>query len=139
MRRSILIISIISLFLISACGQRGGNSPLGVTGGGDDGYGSYGSDYDWGYYYAILGSWQHDQAPGGFEVVTFSSEGVINVEFFDKAGHSQLTEKGSYLISGKRLYIKMPGWNLGAGTFEVADNLLVLNKDGDSISYKKIQ
>ncbi len=110
MNRSIYfsIVFLLAILILSTCAQRGGNNPVGVTGGSEGGYG-HSRDY-----YRESSSFQNDDNLYGVwsdngETVTFNTNGTFEIKSEKKTS---------------------------AGTYNTLKNTLTLNfEEGFSITY----
>jgi hypothetical protein len=106
----ISIVSLFSIFLLSTCAQRGGNDPLGVTGGSHGGYG-YSKDY-----YRNI---QDGVAQGSSEIFGVWTDDDITIT---------IDRDGTFKIKSAE--------KIRAGTFSIVEDQLTLSfKDGTILSY----
>jgi len=95
------IVFLLVIVIFSTCAQRGGNSPVGVTGGSEGGYGQSKDYYRDSYYRSsqieenIYGVWTD-----GTETLTLTAEGSFEIESIDQAsaGTFSKTEETLTLI-----------------------------------------
>jgi hypothetical protein len=120
---------IIAIPLLLGCGHLTGNNPEGVTGGGSNGYGTFGSNFSGDSYPDLLGAWQQDVAEGIQNIITFRADGIVNVNF----GADQSSRNGSYFVSGDRMDINVYGWMSGSGTLAISGNTMTVTFDGGSV------
>jgi hypothetical protein len=140
MRKTIIYISIaitISL-LASGCGFLAGNDPLGVTGGGENGYGSLTPWWGHSHYDSLLGNWRHNQGNGDYEILSFDQDGMVRVREYNSSGTMQDSHEGTCNISGDEIHFDIAGWNPLPGTFTVDKTSLQLTRGMETTVYQKI-
>jgi hypothetical protein len=103
------IVFLLVIIIFSTCAQRGGFSPVGVTGGSDGGYGQSKDYYRQSSYYrydeVIYGVWADDN-----QTLTLNSEGSFELKSDEK---------------------------VSVGTFSITDEMITLSdKSGPSYAYK---
>ena len=85
---ALLSVAVILTFVFVGCGHLSGNHPLGVTGGGENGYGSAGGSTGGGYDEGggldsrIFGAWQYDIDQNEFEIMTFYPDGSFEWAYY---------------------------------------------------------
>ncbi len=123
---------IIAVSLLLGCGHRTGNNPQGVTGGGSNGYGTFGTNFTENFP-ILLGAWHQDVSDGIENIVTFRSDGILNVNF----GVDQSSQNGSYYVSGNQIDINVYGWKSGSGEFAIDGNTMTVTLDDEAITLHK--
>jgi hypothetical protein len=115
-----------------------GNSPFGVTGGGDGGYGSLGSgfsDSD-GPDARPLGNWGRDISSTDREVIVFGSGGDFEWQHYQN-NSLVFSESGAFSVSGSRITISHGG-EPSSGTFNLSGDTLTLILDGETLIWTKM-
>ena len=130
------LILLVAIPLILGCGQRSGNNPEGVLGGGTNGYGSFGTDLSTGTSPdIILGAWHQDITGNAFNVVTFRDNGTIKVDIYNGDLHQAVN--GTYYLSGSNIDLSVEGWQSGSGTISVNGNTMLIRLDNGTITLQK--
>jgi hypothetical protein len=134
MKRIIVLLSaaFILALLFAGCGHLSGNDPLGVTGGGSNGYGSLGGStgggFEGGYDNRLLGGWQSETFGGDYYIIRFFSSGDFELQYYSDGvpgssyegsfhtydGHLVLaygdeSDDYEYTISGSTAYLSYDG------------------------------
>jgi hypothetical protein len=142
MRKAFIYISIaFAISMIAAgCGFLAGNDPLGITGGGENGYGSLTPWWGHSHYYESLsGNWRHNQGDGGYEMLSFDQDGMVRVRIYNSSGNLQFSQEGNCSISGEEIHFDIAGWNPLPGTFSVDKTSLKLTRGTETTVYQKMQ
>ena len=139
-RFQLLLIFILSLFLISNCGQNTGIEVTGVTGGGDDGYGS-GTDNPESTgeinntNSSIIGSWSQEMIVGGYVytlTLTFRPDGTYKTHIIGQGMDE--TDNGTYSINGNQLFMD----NEQPSTFSVNGNILTIDVGDEILIFQRV-
>ena len=142
MVRTISVITSISLaiFFLVSCANWGGNNPVGVTGGSEQGYGessdpnlpSSGSESP----EKLIGTWRHDYGGGDYEILEFKSNGKYEVEFYENNDY-EFGYSGNYTVSGKTitLWIENQPFTL---TYSLSGDQLRLSQGGETAIYYRV-
>ena len=138
MKNILFILStiLIASVLIFGCGHRATTNPVGVLGGGDDGYGSFGSSYSGGgggqYDQLLFGTWRTDYSETSYEIL------VIGAGYYQWSDYtnSNLTDSGygTYNTSGGMIYA-MEGGTQDQYPYTVSSNSLSINWGGGFTTY----
>ena len=128
------------IWFMCGCANWGGNNPVGVTGGSDQGYGqsgdlnlpSTGSESA----SQLVGSWRYDHDRGEYEIIEFKSNGRYSFRYYEN-GEYIIGISGNYTVSGNTLTIWYEG-EMSMMNFEVDDDSLTLYRGGEVITYYRI-
>jgi hypothetical protein len=124
---------IVSLLMLLGCSQWGGSDPVGVTGGGDSGYGeSTGKDISIDYAKLIIGSWENEEIVEDQTVrtvVTFAiNKNVQKLIYVDTYQEDYMY--GTYEIKGNVLTVVLQN-ETRVMRFSIRDNKLYLTDVDD--------
>ena len=128
-----LLLFLSSFLLWQSCGQGGLDNPLGVLGGGFNGYGSSGfRDYSGrtgdggGTQPNIVGNWRHEVVQGSYEIYRFTATGQYehSVEAY---GQTQIIDEGTYSINGNTIIFHMDTGGSYSKDFSLSGNTLILD------------
>ena len=103
-----LSLALILALVFAGCGHLSGNHPLGVTGGGENGYGSPGGstgggfDDGGGLDGGLFGGWQHDIDQNEFEMMYFHPDGSFEWYYFVDFSMVD-SDEGTYQTSGNTI------------------------------------
>lgn len=145
MKKAFAYISIAMMvsLLVVGCGHRSGNNPLGVIGGGEDGYGSLGSvgggSFNGGggqHDASLVGTWRWEGTDNNYELLTFTSNGTFVANYY-VGGELFLTVNGTYSTSGNTLTFFIEGES-GEATYSIVGNTLTITEDGDTTVYTRV-
>ena len=131
---------ILSLVLFS-CGHLDGNNPLGVTGGGANGYGSLGSSIGGGTGGQIdqnlFGTWQHVISSTEYEMIAISSGTFQYAHWTD--GSIDNSFGGTWYVSGNFLFISFDG-ETQSGPYSISGggDTLTFTFNGESNTWHKV-
>jgi hypothetical protein len=136
---SMVSLSLAMLFMFG-CANWGGNNPVGVTGGSDQGYGkasdlglpSAGSSSS----SNLIGSWRSDYGGGDYETITFTDNGKFNLAVFEN-NDLDFSYSGNYTTSGNSITLYIEG-NPYSGTFSVQGDVLTLNIFNESQTFYRL-
>jgi len=129
------IVSLLFTFMLGGCAQWGGDNPVGITGGSDEGYGQSGnlnlpqngSD--------LVGSWRYDISESRYQIWTFSVNGNLTVIYYN---NDQInTQHGTYTTSDNNISLFVGQQTLN-GTFSIQGNHLTLYFGQDSLTLTKV-
>ena len=137
-RITILLASLFVLsLLLFGCGHLDGNNPLGVTGGGADGYGSAGTTVGGGgggsqVDQMLFGTWRTDYSANDFEILVIGSG---YYQWYDYSG-SNLDDSGigTWYSNGGIIYAT-EGGNQDEYPYTVSANSLSINWGGGPTTY----
>ncbi len=143
MIKTISVITSISLamFLLVSCANWGGNNPVGVTGGSEQGYGqsgdlnlpSSGSESA----VKLIGTWRYDYGGSNYEILEFKSNGKYEVEFYDNNDY-EFGYSGNYTVSGNKITLWVEGKTMMV-TYSLSGDQLTLFWEGNPITYYRVQ
>jgi hypothetical protein len=133
-----LTYSIISLFftiLIIGCAQWGGDNPLGITGGSEEGYGQ-GSDLNLpdpsgGSNSNLVGSWRYNY-PDSYDYMTWTFNANGNLEVRYHLDGEDFSLFGTYSTSGNAITINLFQEPVD-GTYSINGDQLTIYIEGDVI------
>jgi hypothetical protein len=146
MKSKLTLISavLLGLLLISGCsGNLEGNNPEGVTGGQQNGYGSFGSGLNSGSDHGdvsteIIGQWRFDDSGSDyFEVLTFNSNGTIHLMQYYSSSDIDNYD-GTYSVSGNMLNMNLSGLGSYSFTCNIGSSTLTLTNNYGSTVYHRI-
>jgi hypothetical protein len=130
----------IAILFMFGCANWGGNNPVGVTGGSEQGYGTTsdlnlpapvpGSSSD------LIGTWRADYGGGDYELLTFTANGKFNIAVYDN-NDLDFSYSGNYSTSGNTLTLYIEGQPY-TGTFSVRGDVLTLSIFDDSQTYYRL-
>lgn len=130
---------LIIVLMAIGCGHRVGNDPLGVTGGGSNGYGSLGEwsepviiDY-------LAGSWRHDNSNSGYEILNFGQNGIANLSFYNVTGNLQFSESSIFQLSDNVISLNFSGTQVESYNYSVSNNTLILSQGDAATTYQKVE
>jgi hypothetical protein len=142
MIRTISVITSISLamFFLVSCANWGGNNPVGVTGGSDQGYGessdlnlpSSGSESA----AELIGTWRHDYGGGNYEIFDFKSNGRYEIYFYENNNY-EFGYSGNYTVSGNTITLWVEGQPMMV-TYSLKSNRLTLFLEGNPTTYYRV-
>ena len=125
--------------MIVGCAQWGGDNPIGITGGSEEGYGQNGalnlhqpSD---GNNPDLVGSWRYIISQSSYTIWTFSSNGNFTVTSY--YGETITTRYGSYSTSGESISITIQQQS-NTGTYSIQGNHLTITLGGDSTTLTRV-
>ena len=131
---------VLVILIFSGCANWGGNNPVGITGGSDQGYGEA-KDLDLpsvgsGSEASLIGSWRHEYSSGEYEIITFNQNGKFSMSYYDD-GFLQFSFSGNYSTSGTSITLFVEGQPL-SGNYSIQGDELTLYLPGDSQTYYRI-
>ena len=142
MIKTISVITGISLaiFFLVSCANWGGNNPVGVTGGSEQGYGesgdlnlpSSGSESA----EKLIGTWRHDYGGGDYEILEFKSNGKYEVEFYENNDY-EFGYSGNYSVSGNIITLWIEGQPITV-TYSLSGDQLRLSQGGETAIYYRV-
>lgn len=142
MKRTISVITSISLamFLLVSCANWGGNNPVGVTGGSEQGYGessdlnlpSSGSESA----VKLIGTWRHDYGGGNYEILEFKSNGRFEIAAYEN-NNLEFSYSGNYTVSGNTITLYIEGQPVTA-TYSISGDRLTLFLGGNPTTYYRV-
>ncbi len=128
---------LLAVSLVLGCGHLSGNNPEGVTGGQQNGYGSFGTPFIPDGTFEILGAWRQDGSQGDYNIVTFRGDGTVTVDSY--VGSSQATRNGTYNVSGSRLDVNVSGWESGSGIVTLNGSNMNIAFDSGTLTLQRVQ
>ena len=142
MIRTISVITSISLaiFFLVSCANWGGNNPVGVTGGSEQGYGgssdlnlpSLGSESA----EKLIGTWRHDNGGGDYEILEFKSNGKYEFSFYENNDY-EFGYSGKYTVSGNTITLWIENQPF-ALTYSLNGDQLRLSQGGEIATYYRV-
>ena len=131
MKKFIILFStalLISL-IFTGCSGWGGNNPVGVTGGSEQGYGQ-GTGAGENLTILLIGTWRHDYSSHEYTTITFSSNGDWDYKhyYYDNLYDHDV---GTYSVSGNKITITEEGYSVTV-TFSINGNELTLTYPGEN-------
>jgi len=130
------LLYILITILLFGCSHWGGDTPLGITGGSEEGYGQSGDLNSQNPFNNInpylLGSWIR---PGlhNYIILTFFLNGTYTLEYYyNNSLESRI--KGTYHVSGNTLTMTING-NSDVATYMIRDDSLTIYAGDESVTY----
>jgi hypothetical protein len=120
--------------ILVGCGQINGNNPVGVTGGGDDGYGWTGTSSLDRLDPRLFGSWMHRVSSDAFQEYVFYSDG--DCDLWNFANGEGLVTHGTYKAFANRIAISLT--ESVEGFYAVSGEMLMLNLSGVSTTWTRV-
>jgi hypothetical protein len=124
--------------LIIGCAQWGGDTPLGITGGSEDGYGKTGdlaapATSDGQVDDQLIGSWRSAAGGSQYTILTFYANGDFEIDYYYQDQYWYGLE-GTYSVSGNMINMYFDG-DSDSGTYSITGNRLIITTDGRSTTY----
>ncbi|TFH01293.1 MAG: hypothetical protein E4H13_05285 [Calditrichales bacterium] len=142
MKNKISVITFIALamLLIIGCANWGGDNPMGITGGSEQGYGKS-NDLDLpapesGPAENLVGTWRHNFAPGEYEIIEFKSNGKFTIDYYENY-RRQYEISGNFTTSGKTLTFWIEGQPSEA-TYTLINDRLSLTLQGETTIFDRV-
>jgi hypothetical protein len=130
---SYLIVSLLA-GLIVGCAQWGGDNPLGITGGGKEGYGQNNDlnlpEITGKIDPALVGVWRTDESYSGLEL-TLNADGSFTAEIYIEGELDEILE-GTWGVSGENLLLTVEGDTIFC-PFTYYGNSMTISYQGDTI------
>jgi len=121
--------AVLILLFIVGCANWGGNNPLGVTGGSENGYGKNQDlnlpTSNGGGSQNLIGTWRSDTGADDYEIIIFNSNGTYDVRIYED-GIFQFGLSGSYTVSGNQITLEYEGEFIVL-FYTLSDDRLILN------------
>ena len=130
---SFLIVSLLAI-LICSCAQWGGDTPLGITGGGSEGYGKNNDlnlpDISGGVDPELVGSWSTPEAYY-YAVFTFNADGTFSIAEYYGGDLDEITE-GTWSVSGSNITLTVDGYS-EVIPYSINGDILTVDYHGDTV------
>jgi hypothetical protein len=142
MLRKIILMALMSLLAIApGCGQQGGNNPLGVTAGGQNGYGGIGGNTssESSIVAQLLGTWRNNINSQYYKQFKFNPDG--SCEIWDYDVETNIHEIGSYIIRPgevNNLTVESPHFYFEA-PFYIDNGDLIFEGEGGNFVYHRVR
>jgi hypothetical protein len=137
---ALLSAALILAFVFVGCGHLSGNDPLGVTGGGSNGYGSAGGstggDYGGGFDNRLLGGWQSETFGGDYYIIRFFSSGGFQLQYYSDGVPGSSYEGSFYTYDGH--LVLAYGDELEDYEYSISGDMAQLNYQGFTIIWHRI-
>ena len=134
MIKNLIIILILTGFL-AGCGMMDFNNPVGVLGGGANGYGAGGGGGS-STQYSIVGKWRRDVGSEYYVIYEFKSDNTFIASIYIE-GVQQASTTGTYEISGSLLIIHANSYTY-TYTYTVSGNNLTLIMEGEVMEFYRV-
>jgi hypothetical protein len=136
---SYFITCLLFSFVLVGCAQWGGDNPVGITGGGDDGYGqnsalnlpqpSDGTTND------LVGSWRYNVNQSTYMIWTFSINGNLTATYYYNDNY--YSSYGTYSTSGNSITYTLQQ-QTSTGTYTIRGNHLTITINGESTTFTRL-
>lgn len=131
MKKFIILFSTVLLILLifTGCSNWGGNNPVGVTGGSEQGYGQ-GTGAGENINILLIGTWRHDYYSNHYEIITLSSNGTWDYKeyYYDILNEHEF---GAFSVSGNTITVIMEGEEPFTVEFSINGDELTLTYPGE--------
>ena len=138
---SYVLVSLLFAFMLMGCAHWGGDSPLGITGGSDGGYGensdlnlpnpSNGVDTE------LLGNWRYNETQNTYSLFTFNSNGTFSFEAYYRET-SIYGFSGDYSTAGDELTLNYNSQSVTI-SYSIHGNRLTLYFEEDTQTYNRTE
>jgi hypothetical protein len=135
-----VFVSLSFAVMLMGCAHWGGDSPLGITGGSDEGYGKD-SDLDLpdpanGLDSELLGSWWYDINDNSYDLFTFNSDGTFSYEAYYR-DHVFYSYDGTFSTSVDKLTLNYNNESVTIA-YSIRGNRLTLHFEQETQTYTRV-
>jgi hypothetical protein len=130
---------LLTVLLLVGCARWGGNNPVGVTGGSEEGYGEFkdlGIISSSGSSAQLVGTWRHDYGGGDYEILEIQSNGRFQISVYDN-NNLELEYSGNYTVSGNTITLWIEGQPVTVN-YSLDGDFLTLFFEGEQTTYYRV-
>ncbi len=136
------ILSSLFILIITGCAQWGGDNPLGITGGSEEGYGQNNDLYlpdpsaENTLDPELLGRWINNISEAEYEIWTFNSDGTMRTVYYQDSYN--FTINGTYYTSAGSITINSSN-EIMTGSYSISGNRLTISFGLVTLRFVRVQ